>query len=221
MTTSVGRLPPAPAGERAEGEQAKGAQARGGRPGPSRAADRAARRAFHSRRILPALLAALLVTAAGLLTAIEAISALTGDPARLVPYDRVTSWAWGTSWKEAAGLLAAAVTTLVGLFFLVAGLRRGRGRLIPLHGDDPDVMVAITRRGLRGIAGSAARDVAGVTDVGRVKVRRRKVKLTAGTAMRDPGDLRSRVETAVRERLDEAGPLPRRGVAVRIRKPKE
>jgi hypothetical protein len=103
----------------------------------------------------------------------------------------------------------------------MAGLRPGPGRLVPLHGDDPGVMVAITRRGLGGLARSAAQDVAGVTSIGRVKVRRRKVKVTAHTAMRDPGDLRTRVESAVRERLGETGPLPKRSVAVRIRKPKD
>ncbi|MEW2356728.1 DUF6286 domain-containing protein [Spirillospora sp. NPDC029432] len=207
MTTGAGRLP------------GVGAPAGGSRAG-GRAGGRAARRAFHSRRILPALIAALLVTAAGVLLAIEAISALAGGPARLVPYDRVTSWATGTAWKEAAALAASGVTALLGLLFLLAGLRPGRSRLVPLRGGDPRLTVAITRRGLRSAVAAAAAEAGGVT-AAKAKVRGRKVKVTAETAMRDPGDLRERVEEAVRRRLDELDPLPRRGVAARIRAPKE
>jgi hypothetical protein len=183
----------------------------------TRAADRAARRAFHSRRIWPALLGALLITAAGALTAIEAISALAGDPARLVPYDRMTSWAAETSWKDVAALLISGGLTLLGLVFLLSGLRPGRGRLVPLHGEHPDLMVGVTRRGLKGAIASAAESVDGVADVRKVKLKRRKVKLVADTAMREPHDLRESVRDAVSRRLEEIGPMPKRRVAVRIR----
>jgi hypothetical protein len=192
-----------------------------GRVEPTRAADRAARRAFRSRRVWPALIGALVITVAGVLTAIEAISALAGDPARLVPYDRVTSWAVDTSWRNWAALLISAVLVLLGLLFLSAGLRPGRGRLIPLHGDQPDLIVGVTRRGLKGAVASAAESVDGVSDVRRLRLRRHKVKLVAATGMREQHDLRDRVKDAVRLRLDEIGPMPRRRVAVRIRTSKD
>jgi Family of unknown function (DUF6286) len=192
----------------------------GVRPAPTRRADRAARRAFHSRRIWPALLAALLLTVAGALTAIEAISALAGDPARLVPYDRVTSWAAGARWKDWDPRVIAGALALLGLIFLVAGLRPGRGRLVPLHGDDPDMMVGVTRRGLKGAIASAAEAVDGVSSVRRVRLRRHKAKVVAATAMHEPHDLPGTVRDAVRRRLEEVGPMPGRRVAVKIRTPK-
>ncbi|GAA2434619.1 hypothetical protein GCM10010191_56400 [Actinomadura vinacea] len=188
------------------------------RAAPARAADRAARRAFHSRRVVPALVAALLVTAAGVLTAIEVISALAGSPARLVPYERVASWATGARYKDWAPLLIAAGLALLGLVFLVAGLRPGRGRLVPLHGDDPDLIVGITRSGLRNAAGAAALGVDGVFDVARVKVGRRKVEIVLTSALRDPGDLGERVRAAVQRRLDELGPMTGGRAVVNVRR---
>jgi hypothetical protein len=188
---------------------------------PTRAADRAARRAFHSRRIWPALLGALLVTAAGALTATETITELVGDPARIFPYDRVTSWADDTSWKEWASLLISSGLALLGLLFLVAGLWPGRGRLVPLHGDNPDLMAGVTRRGLKGAVLSAVESVDGVSDVRRVRLKRHKVKVVAATAMRQEHGLRDTVKDTVRRRLDEIGPMPERRVAVKIRTAKD
>jgi hypothetical protein len=187
---------------------------------PTRVADRAARKAFHSRRIWPALLAALLLTVAGALTAIEAISALAGDPARLVPYDRVTDWAAGAQWKDWAPLAISGALALLGLVFLWAGLRPGRGRMIPLHGDDPDMMAGITRGGLKGAVASAAESVDGVSSV-RVKLKRHKVKVTAATRMRQAHNLDETVKDAVTAKLAELAPMPERRVAVRIRLPKD
>lgn len=187
------------------------------RVGPSRKADRAARRAFRSRRVWPALLGALLITAVGALTAIETVSGLVGEPSRLVPYDRVTSWAAGTPWKDWLALLISAVLALIGLIFLWAGLWPGRGRLVPLHGDNPGLMVGVTRRGLKRAVASAAESVEGVSRVRRVGLRRHRVKVVAATAMREEHDLRGSVTDAVRRRLEEIGPMPRRRVAVVIK----
>jgi hypothetical protein len=187
---------------------------------PTRVADRAARKAFHSRRIWPALLAALLLTVAGALTAIEAISALAGDPARLVPYDRVTEWAAGARWKDWAPLAISGALALLGLIFLWAGLRPGRGRMIPLHGDDPNMMAGITPGGLKGAVASAAESVDGVSSVRRVKVKRHKVKVVAATRMHQAHDLNDTVKEAVTAKLAELAPMPERRVAVRVRLPK-
>jgi hypothetical protein len=192
-----------------------------GRVRPTRAADRAARRAFHSRRIWPALLAALLLTVAGALTAIEAISALAGGPARLVPYDRVTEWATGARWKDWAPLLISGLLALLGLIFLVAGLRPGRGRLIPLHGDDPALIVGVNRGGLKGAVASAAESVDGVSRVRRVKLRRHKVTVVAATRMREEHGLRDTVRDAVTSKLADLAPIPERRVSVKIRLPKD
>ena len=186
-----------------------------------RTADRAARRAFRSRRVWFALPAALLVTAVGVLVAIETLSALVGNPARAVPLDRLTSWAADARYEDWAVLLICAAVALLGLVFLMAGLVPGRGRLVPLHGDDPDLVVGITRHGLRTVVVDAARDVDGVSGVRRAKVGRHRVAVAVGTAMRDPEDLGERVREAVQRRLDEIGPLPARRVTVTVQSPRE
>ncbi|WP_033322046.1 DUF6286 domain-containing protein [Actinomadura atramentaria] len=186
----------------------------GARPGGR--ADRRARHAFRTRRAWPALIAAALLTAVGALVAIEAISALAGSPAKVVPYESVASWLRRTSWSALAALAISGVIALLGLVALLAAAMPGRVRLVPLHGDDPDLLVGVTRGGLRGAAASAARTVDGISGVKRVKLRRRRLTVTAKTPLRQEHDLADRVRAAVQERLDELNPVPRRKVRVKI-----
>ncbi|XVQ10147.1 DUF6286 domain-containing protein [Spirillospora sp. CA-255316] len=212
MTTHAGHLPK-------HGASGTGAAPTG--RASARTADRAARHAFGSRRIWFAVPAAALLTAAGVLVAIETVAALAGNPARLVPYERAAAWATGARYKDWAPLLISAGLVLLGLVLLVAGLRPGRGRLVPLHGDDPGLVVGVTRHGLRNIVVDAARGVDGVSDVLRAKVRRHRVLVVVGTGMREARGLDERVGEAVGRRLDEIRPIPARRVAVEVRRPKD
>ncbi|MFC6882745.1 DUF6286 domain-containing protein, partial [Actinomadura yumaensis] len=178
--------------------------------------DRAARRAFRSRRVWPAMLAGLLLAAAGIITAIEVVSALVGKHAGIVPYERATSWLTGHDWKSWPVLAIAGAVALVGLLFLLAGLLPGRSGIVPLHGEHRDLVMGITRRGLKGAAKSAAREVDGVTGVRKVGLRRHRVIVHADTAMRTPGGLDEDVRRAVQRRLDGLGPLPRRRAVAHV-----
>ncbi|POM25124.1 hypothetical protein BTM25_37660 [Actinomadura rubteroloni] len=179
-------------------------------------ADRRARHMFRTRRAWSALIAATLLTAVGALTAIETLTALAGAPAKIVPYEGVASWLRRTPWSSAAVLAISAVVALAGLGALAAALVPGRCRLVPLHGGDPDLLVGVTRGGLRGAAASAARSVDGISAVKKVRVRRRRLVLKARTPLRREHDLAARVHDAVQSRLDELAPVPRRKVKVRI-----
>ncbi|GAA2581190.1 DUF6286 domain-containing protein [Actinomadura fulvescens] len=205
MTTTAGQLRNAPS--RAEA--------------PPRAADRAARRAarrvFRPRRVWPALVTAAVLTAAGTIVAVEAISALAGSPARVVPYERLANWLAGASWESAAIVTAGVGAVLLGLVALLAGLLPGHTRLIRLRTDDPDLVIGVTERGLRTAAGAAARDLDLVSDVRSVKTRGHRVIVTVATPVREAGDLKESVRTAVRTRLDELGVEPARTVGVRVR----
>ncbi|WP_018655821.1 DUF6286 domain-containing protein [Actinomadura flavalba] len=203
MTSTTGRLP-----QSATGRQT--AAKTGGK------ADRRARHTFRTRRVWPAVVVAALLTAAAVLTAIEVISALAGSPLRLVPYDDVTSWARSNAWSSTWALVASGVVALLGLLVLLIGLVPGRTRLIPLHGTDPDLLVGVTRGGLKSAAEAAARSVDGVTGVGDVKIKKRRMLLTARTPLRNDDGLAGKTRAAVQERLDELGPVPRRKVKVRI-----
>ncbi|MQY06706.1 DUF6286 domain-containing protein [Actinomadura macrotermitis] len=181
------------------------------------AADRRARRAFRPRRILTSLLAALLLTAAGVLTALEAITALADRPARIVPYPRIEHWAQGTAWRDWAPLTIAAAVAVVGAFFLLAGLLPGRPRLVPLHGDDPDLLIGVTRHGLKAAASDAAARVEGVRHVRKVKLGKHKITMTVATSLRVAEGLQDKVTEAVRQRLADLGPVPARRVTVKVR----
>jgi hypothetical protein len=190
MITHAGHLPQVPSREATAAERAA----------TLRAADRAARRAFRSRRTVPALIAALLLTAAGTFTAIEAIA----RPA--------TSWAWN-DWPV---LATGASLTFLGLLFLLAGLLPGRSRIVPLHADTPDVVFGVTRHGLRQTLAATADNVEGVARVRTVKLRRHRVRIGIDTARHAPEGVHERVRAAVRHRLDAIQPLPLRGVTVRV-----
>ncbi|MBW8483801.1 DUF6286 domain-containing protein [Actinomadura parmotrematis] len=205
MATQTERLPQAPAAP----APAHAAPSGGG------AADRRARRVFRPRRIVMSLIGAVLLTAAGVLVAIEAISALAGSPAKLVPYERLTNWLAGIAYNDWRAYTMAGVVIAAGLLFLLAGLLPGRPRLVPLHGDDPNLLIGITKGGLKHAASAAAEEVDGVTGVAGVKLKRRAMVVTVRTALREPGDLDRRVAAAVQRRVDELGPVPARRVSAR------
>ncbi|REE98662.1 DUF6286 domain-containing protein [Thermomonospora umbrina] len=203
MTTHAGHLRPAPA---------RPAKAR-----VDRTAYRAARRVFRPRRTWPAMLAAVLLTAAGVLVAVETISGLAGSPTELVDHRRVLSWLGRTSWNDPVTIAAGAVVALLGLACLMAGLKPGHTSLVQLRGDDPELVVGVTKGGLRRAVATAAGDVEMVGGV-KVKVRRHRVAVAVETPLRQPDGLAERVEKAVSHRLEELGPRPRRSVSVRVRK---
>ncbi|TMQ97196.1 hypothetical protein ETD83_20365 [Actinomadura soli] len=179
-----------------------------------RKADRAARHAFRSRRVRAAMLFALLLTAAAALTAIEVISALADRPAHVFPY----GWAKDAAWDDASVLAISGGLALAGLLCLLAALLPGRSRIVPLHGRDPNLMMGVSRRGLKGAAAAAAEDAPGVSRVRRVRLRRRRVKVVAETPVRAPEGLAEGVADAVRERLGRLEPLPVRSVSVRLKR---
>ncbi|MEV5824002.1 DUF6286 domain-containing protein [Spirillospora sp. NPDC052242] len=200
MTTHAGHVRPARTGHADRAVRA-------------RKADRAARHAFRSRRVRMATLAAVLLTAAAVLTAIEVITGLLDRPWHLIPYERVSDETWND--PKVLGITAALAA--LGLIFILAGLLPGRTRMVPLQGDDPNVMMGVNRRGLKRAAAAAAEDAPGVSRVRKVKLRRRKVKVLAETPVHDPAGLGQGVATSVQERLDRLRPFPPRAVKVRLR----
>lgn len=179
-----------------------------------RKADRAAKHAFRSRRVRPAGFAALLLTAAGALTAIEVISALFDRPAHVFPY----GWAKDTAWDDWQALAIFGALAATGLLFLLAALLPGRSRIVPLHGRDPSLVMGVSRRGLKGAVAAAAEEAPGVSRVRRVRLRRRRMKVVALTPVRAPKGLDEGVAEAARDRLDRLRPLPARSVSVRMKR---
>ncbi|GAA2156988.1 DUF6286 domain-containing protein [Actinomadura napierensis] len=198
MIAHVGRRAPAPRA-RTSGE---------------RRADRAARHAFRSRRVPVGTVAALLLTAASVIGAIDVIAAMTGASLRVFAYRELIDVRWD-GWITRGICIGLG---LVGLMFLLAGLLPGRSRIVPLHGSRPEVMMGVSRRGLRSAVAAAAGDAAGVSRVRRVRLGATRVKVVAETPAHDPQGLDEGVADAVRECLERIRPLPARSVKVRMKR---
>ncbi len=179
---------------------------------------RAAWRAFRPRRALPATLTAAALAAAAILIAAEVIAALFGRSANVLPVAWLARLGRDTRWDEWPALTAACVAMALGLLLLLLALMPGRLRVIPLHSDDPDVVLGLARQGLRRHAASAAESVDGITHA-RVRAGRRRVRVRATSPLHDARGLHDAVRDAVAQRVGELEPVrpPRLRVTVRRR----
>ena len=154
-------------------------------------------------RVLATLLALALLLG-GQLAVVEIVLAALGRQPWLVPHPDWTTWL--SDQTLASGVVRAVLigAVVLGLVLLVLALRRGRPGALPLPSRIESVRTTASRRGIERTLRAAATRPDGVREA-RVKVRRRTVRVKAATALRDPGDLRSRVTEAVTQRLDELG----------------
>jgi hypothetical protein len=178
----------------------------------------AAVRAFRPRRTIPAAIASIALLAAGLLTALEAITALWGRPAQIVPIDDLTRWAGTTTWQDKEALGSAGLATLLGLLLLLIAAVAGRPRVIALRTGDDDLVAGVSPRMLSRLLTDAAERVDGVRRA-RVKVRGRRVTAKATTDLREAAGLKERVRAAVEQEIDYMAPVGRYTVRVRVRTP--
>ncbi len=196
-------------------------------PGPPRAgrADawsrrgprRKARRVFRPRRTIPGVLVAAVLAAAGILGAIQAVSAALDRPLWKLPHRDFAGPLQHTHWNDTATLAVAAAVAFIGLVLVLAGLIPGRPRAIPLASGDESVVTGVPRRSLRRSLARLAEDVEGI-DRARAKARMRSVKERATTRLRDTAGLREDVHSAVQDRLAALDPLWLPRVKVRLRR---
>lgn len=177
-------------------------------PGP-RVERRAARRAvrtFRPRRMVLAIIVAVLLLTVAVLTAVEVITWLTGDPLQVVPYERLDALARERTYDDPAMLALFGVIALAGLVLLVAALVPGRPRMVPLATGDPDLVVGLSRTGLKHALRAAAAEVPGVGQA-TVRLRRRKVVVHVSGGSQVPGEPAEGVRQAVTARLRELAPV--------------
>jgi hypothetical protein len=179
---------------------------------------RAAVRAFRPRRAIPAAISALALLAAGVLTALETISALAGRPARLVPYEQVAAWAQTTTWQDRQALTSAGIAAVLGLLLLLFALVAGRPRLLALRTGDPDLVAGVRPRTLTKLVAAVASEADGVRGA-RAKVRGRQVTVNARTDLRDTLEVQERVRAAVEDEIGRLAPIGRYTVRAHVRGP--
>ncbi|MEU4830453.1 DUF6286 domain-containing protein [Streptosporangium sp. NPDC023615] len=179
-------------------------------------ADRAAVRAFRPRRVIPSMITAVLMTALGLLVAVEVVSALLRRPLRLVPYDRILAWASSTPWSDQRVMAGAGLAGLLGLLLVLLAIVPGRPTLVPVRTGTGNLIVGVHRRGFARSLARAAEAVPGV-DHARVRLLGRTVRVTADAGTRDVTGLADVVREAVNARIDAFSPVRRHSVRVRLR----
>lgn len=154
-------------------------------------------------RVLATALALLLLLG-GLLAVSEIVLAALDRPYWLVPYEQWSSWLSARRFSSGIVRTIAVGVIVLGVLLLVAAVRRGRPGALGLPGHTPGVQVTASRRGLEQALSRAVRGTDGVRSA-RVKAGRRRVKVTAATALRSPGGLQQQVSDAVDQHLEELG----------------
>jgi hypothetical protein len=164
----------------------------------------------HVNRLLAALLSLALV-AAGALLIVEVIADRVNHRAAIVHWSRAYHWAQHTTWNAGSIRVVCVILIVAGLALLIAELKPARvarlaaepARADTAGIDTAGIDTAYTRRGLAAAVRSAVTAVDGVRAAS-VKVRRRRVAITATTAAKDRADarsLREPVSVAARQRL--------------------
>ena len=177
-------------------------------------------RVFRPRRMVPATIVAVVLIVVSAFVAAGIIAALAGRRLDILHPGAVASWLAGLRWHDAIPLAVGVVAMVVGLILLVAAVKPGRAKVVALACDEPDVVIGLTRRGVRCVAAVAAGDVDGV-ERARARVRGRRVRVKVTTPLREASEVvavgeraRQAAERALDE-LDLARPVK---VAVRVRK---
>ena len=167
------------------------------------------------RRGVPATLTGLLLLAACVLTATDAIQILAGGHP-LLSYTRFAATLHRQHWNSLAPAIAAGVLALVGLLLLLAALLPGRPVVLALSvpTDDDGVSAAgLSRRGFRNMLRDTAASVDGVTSAS-LTVRRKVIAASVRTAGPAEG-LADSVRAALERRLDQIAPARRPALRVR------
>lgn len=154
-------------------------------------------------RIVSTLLA-LALFAGSLLGVAEIVLASLDRPYWLVPHPDWSAWLGEQTFASGVARIVFIGLVLLGLGLLVLALRRGRPGSLALPARGDGVRVTASRRGIERTLSRAAQSADGVRDA-TVRAGRRKVRVTAHTALREPGDLIQRVTAAVDGRLEELG----------------
>jgi len=177
-------------------------------------------RLFRPRRMVPATIVAAVIFIVAALAAAGIIAGLLDRRIAILHVDAIASWLSRTSWDDPAALAIGGVLAVLGLVLILIALVPGRPRVVGLSTGRPDVLMGITRRGLRCVAATAAGDVDGV-ERARAKARGRRVRVKVSTPLRDRADASAvgeRTRAAVAEALDQLDLTRPAKVKVRVRR---
>ncbi len=162
-----------------------------------------------SRRVLPAVLTALVLLTVSVVVAVSAIQLALGE-APLLSYDAVAGRLHDLTWSAREVAVAGGVVAVIGLLLFLAAVVPGRARTAAL-----DQHTAVSLRGLRNAVRLVAR-IDGVESAA-VKVRRRRVRAVVRTRRSVADGLGDAVRAAVENRVGELALTRPPRVVVRVK----
>jgi hypothetical protein len=181
---------------------------------------KAAVRAFRPRRLLPAVLAAVVIAAVTALAVLDIVAAHADQSAEILSASSMRHFGTTTRWDDPAVLAIGSAACALGLALVFLAAWPGRSRILPITSADDHTVTGITRRGLRRYLVDAATAVDGIDDASG-HVSRRRARIVADSSLRDARGLRSQVTDAVAARHDGLALLRPLQLRVTVRKRKD
>lgn len=169
------------------------------------------------RRVVPAIVLAVLLLAGCAAVAVSLLQRLLGAR-EFVSYDTVATHLHGLTWNELPVLVVGIAAAVLGFVLLGLALWPGRPAVLPLAAED-GLTAGVTRGGLRTALRSAAGGVDGV-DSARIRLRRKGVQVSARTARTGTDAMPAAICATLTRRVQEIGPQPVRRVRAKVRGPK-
>jgi hypothetical protein len=167
------------------------------------------------RRSTAAVLTALVLLAACVLVAIDAIQILVRQRP-MVSYPSFAHTLHRLHWNGVAVEIAGVALAVIGVLLLLVACLPGRPTMLALSDEAREGELppsGLSRHGLRNMLRATAADVDGVTTA-KLTVRRKVVAASVHSAG-PPGDLADNVRGALEQRLDQIAPARRPALRVR------
>ncbi|WP_030675986.1 DUF6286 domain-containing protein [Streptomyces rimosus] len=202
--------------EKSAGATADGAAGTDGRPPPEETDGGGRARRFWAARRVPAALVALVVLgAAGLL--LYDVAAVRADRPAMAWRKRLAEELASRHLDDVWVLAGAAVAVALGLWLLLLALTPGLRAVLPMRRSTPDVRSGLDRAAAALVLRDRAMEVPGVQSV-RVAVGRRRAKARAVSHFRELDEVRGDLDTALGDGLRQLGLARRLALSVRVRR---
>ncbi|MFI1220501.1 MULTISPECIES: DUF6286 domain-containing protein [unclassified Streptomyces] len=197
--------------------QAPDASADGSAPVPTlEQGDGRAGRFWSARRVPAALLALVLLGAAGLL--LYDIAAVRADHPAMQWRRSLADGLAERHLDDVPVLVGAAVAAAIGLWLILLALTPGLRDLLPMRRDRADVRAGLDRTAAALVLRDRAVEVSGVQSV-RVAMGRRKAKVRALSHFRELDDVSTDLNTVLGTAVQELGLAKPPGLSVRVSRP--
>ncbi len=152
-----------------------------------------------------ATLIALALLAFAVVAVVEIVLSAVGKAPWIVQHDAIATDLHQRTWQDGLVRVVAIAVAMLGLLLLLVGIKPGAPSDLPLNSDLDGVAITVTRQSLERYVIGIASAEPGV-DSSSAAVKRGRVEVNASTSLRDPGDLKERVQSAVTGPLEALRP---------------